>query len=94
MADLSEKQEFIKDVIAATQKNPEFRELLLKNPKKILEERLKFSLPEDFEVVVHQDTAAKLNIVLPYASEELTEVELAAVSGGAVCWGEPSCMCT
>jgi hypothetical protein len=94
MSDSNGQQGFINKVIKAASENPEFRTMFLADPKKVLEDKLNIKLPEDFEIVVHQDTAAKLNITLPYHSEELTDVELSAVSGG-VCWAEfASCMCT
>jgi hypothetical protein len=96
MVTQSEHKDFINKIISAAQEKPEFRKLLLDDPKKVFENKFNFKLPENFEIVVHEDTANKLNIVLPHTSEELTEVELSAVSGG-ICWTDPdstSCQCT
>jgi len=79
------KNVLIDRILKAAQESPEFREKLISNPKNIFELQSKFKLPEDFEIVVHEDTPNKLNIVLPSNVEELSEVELSAVSGG-VCW--------
>jgi len=79
------KNLLIDRIIKAAQESPEFRENLISNPKNIFEMQSQFKLPEDFEIVVHEDTPNKLNIVLPRTSEELSDIELSAVSGG-VCW--------
>jgi hypothetical protein len=85
MAEISEKQDFIGKIAMAAALNPELKEALLKNPKEVMEAKLGFKLPDDFEINVIQDTPNKINIVIPFKSEELTEAELSAVSGG-VCW--------
>jgi len=79
------KDVLISRILKAAQESPEFREKLIANPKSIFENQSKFKLPEDFEIAVHEDSPNKLNIVIPQKSEELSEVELSAVSGG-VCW--------
>ena len=96
MATKSEHQDFINRIIAAAQEKPEFRKLLLEDPKKVFESKFNFKLPEDFEIIVHEDTPNKINIVLPHTTDELSEVELSAVSGG-MCWTDPastSCQCS
>jgi len=84
------KQEFLAKILKAASENPEFKEKLLQNPKAVIETMANFQLPDDFEIIVHQDTPTKLNIVLPVTSDELSEVELSAVAGG-VCWTDCSC---
>jgi hypothetical protein len=73
---------FKDNLIKNAAENPEFKEKLINNPKEVVEKRLNYKLPENFEIAVHEDTPMKLNIVLPLDSAELSEVELAAVSGG------------
>jgi len=90
MSDISNKQEFVSKIISYAGERPEFKEKLLKNPKAVVEKMANFKFPEDFEVSVYEDTPTKLNIVLPNTSDELSEVELSAVSGG-VCWTFCSC---
>jgi hypothetical protein len=85
MAEISEKQDFVGKIARAAALNPEIKEALLKNPREVVEARLGFKLPDNFEINVIQDTPNKINIVIPFKSEELTEAELSAVSGG-VCW--------
>ena len=84
------KSNFVQNILNAAAKSPDFRKRLIENPKSALEYMLKFKLPTDTEIVVHEDTPKRLNIVLPYHAEELSEVELSAVSGG-VCWDNCDC---
>jgi hypothetical protein len=81
------KKNFLDKVLKAAAEDPGLKEMLLKNPKEVFESRLNFKLPENFEIVVHEDTPVKINIVLPSESEELSEFELAAVAGG-ICWSD------
>ncbi len=85
MGNQTNKDLLIGRILKAAQDSPEFREKLIANPKSIFELQTNFKLPDDFEIIVHEDTPNKLNIVLPQKSEELSEVELSAVSGG-LCW--------
>ncbi len=90
MENLQNKEFLLRRIIKAALESPEFKEKLKRNPKDIFESQVKFQFPDDFEVVVHEDTPKRINIVLPYHSEELSEVELSAVSGG-VCWENCNC---
>jgi len=85
MNDMLNKQEFLSKVIKNASENPEFRQRLTQNAKEVIEEMVNFKFPEEYEIEVHEDTPSKLNIVLPSMSEELSEVDLSAISGG-VCW--------
>jgi len=85
MENQTKKSEIISKMISAAMESPELKAKLIENPKGVLEFMTNFKLPEDFEIVVHEDTPNKLNIVLPSNIEELSELELSAVSGG-VCW--------
>ena len=90
MSNLPNKQEFIDNIVKLAAEKPEFKEKLLNNPKKVIESILKTEFPNEFEVSVFEDTPSKLNIVLPDTSEELSSVELNAVSGG-FCWSDTIC---
>jgi len=90
------KENFMQRITKASAESPEFRAKFMADPKSTIEANLKFKLPDNLEIVVHEDTPNKLNIVLPAVSEELSEIELSAVSGG-VCWDDcddNSCGCT
>jgi len=93
MISTEQNLEFIKEIQTAVAENDEFKKSLLENPKAALEELLKLQLPENLEVVVHQDTPEKLNIVLPYCSDELSDDELDKISGGVIPGGCMNCPC-
>jgi hypothetical protein len=91
MVELPKRQDFIDSLINETHSNPGLREKLLASPKEVIEEKLNFRIPDDFEIAVHEDTPMKMNIVLPVSSEELTEIDLAAVSGAGCYTYVPQC---
>lgn len=68
--------------------DPEFRKQLLADPRAAVEAFLGFPVPGDLQVVVLEETAGKVHLVLPRAAEagpvELGDAELDAsgVAGG------------
>ena len=86
MENISSKKEFADLIIKRASEDANFRDKLLSNPKEVVEGMLQFKLPQDFEITVHQDTTDKINLVLPYQPDELSEVELNAISGGKKCY--------
>lgn len=74
-------------VIAKAKEDPEFKQLILTNPKAALEQEIGQSIPTDLEIKVVQQTKNKLYMVLPLEqdqvqAQELSDKELEAVSGG------------
>ena len=63
----------------------EFRALLIADPKAAISAETGTTLPEGFEVVVHEDSAATAHLVLP-PSPTLTEAEMEKVAGGVFIW--------
>ncbi len=66
-------------------KDPEYRAALVRNPKKVVALQLNQELPDALKVVVVQDTADTLHLVLPYMpkeGEELSDADLESVAGG------------
>ena len=59
----------------------EFRTRLLTDPRAAVSAETGVTVPEGFNVVVHEDSATTAHLVLP-PSPELTEVELEMVAGG------------
>ena len=59
----------------------EFRTRLLTDPRAAVSAETGVTVPEVFNVVVHEDSATTAHLVLP-PSPELTEVELEMVAGG------------
>ena len=60
----------------------EFRARLIADPKAAVATEVGATLPDGFEVVVHEDSATTAHLVLP-PSPALSEAELTQVSGGA-----------
>ena len=58
-----------------------FRSRLIADPKATITSEIGTAIPDGFDVVVHEDSAATFHLVLP-PSPELTEAELKAAAGG------------
>ena len=71
-------------ILAKAAADGEFRAKLLADPKPVISAELGVSIPEQFTIQVHEDSALTAHVILPL-SEQLTEEELAQVAGG---WGE------
>lgn len=61
----------------------EFRAKLLADPKPVISTELGITIPEDFTIQVHEDSAGTAHVVLPL-SDQLSEEDLEQVAGG---WG-------
>ncbi len=68
--------------------NEEFRARLLADPKTVMEEELDLSIPDDFSIEVHEDSATTAHLVLP-PSAALAEEDMRAVAGGKNGWCSP-----
>lgn len=93
MASAKQNNDFLNEIQTAAAENPEFKAQLLANPKAAIEELTKLKVPDNIEIAVLQDTPELLNIVLPYKSDELSEVELENISGGVIPGGCSNCPC-
>ena len=74
-------------IVARAVSDPAFRQQLLANPKRTLEQTLGVTFPPSLEVVVLEETASRICLVVPRlapASEELTDEQLTAVAGGSL----------
>ena len=83
------QQSMMEKLLAKAQEDTDFRGRLLASPRSALEEAFNVEVPENFNVVVHEDSARTAHLVLP-ASPELTDAELRHAAGGSVCyiWGD------
>ncbi|MYH27264.1 MAG: NHLP leader peptide family natural product precursor [Acidobacteria bacterium] len=61
--------------------NEEFRARLLADPKAVMEAELDLSIPDDFTIEVHEDSATTAHLVLP-PSAALAEEDMRTVAGG------------
>jgi hypothetical protein len=91
------EEEALEAVKARAAVDPEFRQLLLEDPRQAVLDEVGVELPEDLTVkFVEKDAGVDLMAVLPDPipeAEELTEDELEAVAGGAEgCWW--TCVCS
>ena len=78
MATVSEMRD---QILSKAAEDVEFRARLIADPKGAVAAEAGATLPEGFEVVVHEDSATTAHLVLPPAPS-LTEAELEAVAGG------------
>ncbi len=65
----------------------EFRARLLADPKAVIEDELDLSIPDDFNIQVHEDNATTAHVVIP-PSAALAEEDMRAVAGGGA-WCRP-----
>lgn len=84
MATASEAQ---RQLIEKAENDSEFRELLIADPTKAVEEEFGVKLPEGFSIQVHEQASNVAHIVLPPPSR-LGEEDLRSVAGGieGLCW--------
>ncbi len=68
-------------LIAKAQADSGFRARLAQDPKSVIEEEFEITIPDGFEVRVHQDTATEGHLVLP-PSPRLSSDQLDSVAGG------------
>jgi hypothetical protein len=62
--------------------DPDFRESLLSDPRATIAAATGSDIPEDFEVVVVENTATRFHLVLPSEDIDLDELD---ASGGITC---------
>lgn len=74
-------------LVAKTEEDSDFRGRLLTDPRLVLKEVFDIEIPDDFNVVVHEDDTRTAHLVLP-ASTELTDAQLQHAAGGVTCNGK------
>ena len=78
------KQSMIEKLVAKAQEDADFRGRLAADPSSALKEAFDIEVPQDFNVVVHEDDSHTAHLVLP-ASPELTDAQLQQAAGGGDC---------
>src|SRR6478609_4972509 len=84
MAETLTRNEIEEIVIGNAARHPEYREALLKNPKKVIETQLNNKLPEGLDVKVVQETGDTIYLRLPHViteGSELSDSDLEQVAG-------------
>ena len=77
-------------VLTKAAEDEEFRASLIADPRAAIAAEIGADVPDEFDVVVHEDSATTAHLVLP-PSAKLTDAELANVAGamwGATPWGQ------
>ena len=70
-------------VMTKAAEDGEFRSRLIENPNAAIASEIGVDIPDEYNIVVHEDNGTTTHLVLP-PSENLTEEELAKASGGMI----------
>ena len=68
-------------ILSKADEDSDFRARLIADPKAAIASEVGTSIPDGFDVSVHEDSATTFHLVLP-PSPQLTETELENVAGG------------
>ena len=78
------RDSMLEKLVAKAESDTDFRTRLLDNPRSALKEALGIDIPDNFNVVIHEEDARTSHLVLP-ASTELTDAQLQRAAGGGIC---------
>lgn len=78
------KVSMLEKLLAKAEEDADFRGRLLASPRSALKEVFDIEVPDDFNVVVHEEDARTAHLVLP-ASAELSDAQLQQATGGIFC---------
>ena len=68
-------------ILSKADEDGEFRARLIADPKAAISAETGTTVPDGFDIVIHEDSATAAHLVLP-PSPALTEAEMATVAGG------------
>ena len=74
-------------ILSRAEQDNDFRARLIADPRAAIASEVGTTIPDGFDVVVHEDSATTAHLVLP-PSPKLTEAELVLASGGTTWGGE------
>ena len=72
-------------ILSKAAEDGDFRALLIADPRAAIAAETGQTIPDGFDVMVHEESATAAHLVLP-PSPAITEDELKMVSGGASWW--------
>ena len=72
-------------ILSKADEDGDFRARLIADPKATIAAEIGQTIPDGFDLVVHEDSATTAHLVLP-PSPDLTEAELEMAAGGSM-WG-------
>ena len=72
-------------ILSKAGEDAEFRAHLVADPKAAISAETGTTIPDGFDIEVHEDDATTAHLVLP-PSPELSEAEMEAVAGGVFIW--------
>ena len=70
-------------ILSKADEDSDFRARLIADPKTVIASEVGTTIPDGLDVVVHEDNAATVHLVLP-PSPKLSEADLEKATGGAV----------
>jgi hypothetical protein len=84
---MTPREEAEKQLISKAQKDPKFKESLIRDPRKTIAREFGIEVPRDVSIKVLEETAESVYIVIPAAPAsieggELSDAELEAVAAG------------
>ncbi|MFM9049838.1 MAG: NHLP leader peptide family RiPP precursor [Actinomycetota bacterium] len=85
----SEVEAMLAERIAA---DPAFRDALLADPRGIVAETVGFDIPDNVQIVLHEESLTQIHLTIP-AAEDLSDADLELVAGGGNAWSEGCCSC-
>ena len=71
-------------VMTKAAEDDEFRSRLIENPNAAVSSEIGVDIPDDYKIVVHEDSGTMTHLVLPPSANQLTEEELEKASGGMI----------
>lgn len=80
------------DIIVKAWRDEQFRQALLKNPKKAIEDEFRVMVPDDMTISVHEESDNSLHLIVPskptqIVADTLSDDELKEVIGGVMATG-------
>ena len=78
------RESMLEKLVAKSEEDAEFRLQLLANPNSAIKEAFDIVIPDDFNLVVHEEDSRTAHVVLP-AAAKLTDAQLEQAAGGTWC---------